>query len=196
MANMDKIVCTWTGQWTGQPGYTTFYTSPSQGPALQPKVVTFWQSMASFLPTGFTVNVPTSGVTINDLDGEPIGSWSGGAPGVIPGTGVSSYSAVSGMLIRWETGQYRRGHIVRGRTFIVPTVSASYATGGVIGATTVAAVTNAAMALRSTPGQLVVWHRPKFDDSVPPIMLFSGEQIPVTTAACQPKVTYLRTRRD
>lgn len=196
MATIDRIVCPWTGSWSGAPGYTTFYTSPAQGAALQPKVVTFWQTVASFLPTGFTVNVPTSGSTLDELTGAPVGNWAGGSPGVIPGTGVSSYSAVSGALIRWTTGVYMRGHHVVGKTFLVPISSAAYATGGVIGASTQAAIAGAAAALRSTPGQLVVWHRPKFDNSTPPIMLFSGVGVPVNGSSCNARVTYLRTRRD
>jgi hypothetical protein len=193
---MDKIVCTWSGNMPGLPGYSTFYTSPSQGPACQPKLITFWQSMASYLPAGFNITIPNSGVTLNDLDGEPITNWSGGTVSTIPSTGLSSFSSVSGAQIKWLTGQYRRGKRVTGRTFIVPIYMSAYATGGVLAANVVAGIKTAAQTLTSTPGQFVVWHRPKVDDSIPPITLFSGEQIPVTGVDVPTKVTYLRTRRD
>lgn len=196
MANIDKIVCAWTG-FTGAPGYTALYFSAAQGPVMQPKVVTFWQSVASFLPTGVQVNVPTTGATLDETNGQQVGVWSGGAPGAVPGTGGSSYSSVSGGLIRLDTGQFRRSRKVRGRVFIVPLYASAYATNGVIVQSVANSIKAAADALNSTNGQWVVWHRPLMDYTVkPPTLKVPGEHFAITSTTVPTKVTYLSSRRD
>jgi hypothetical protein len=196
MANIDKLVVSWN--FSGIPsGSSVFYTSASQGSSFQPRLVTFFTAIESYFPTAIGWTIPNNGETLDETTGKQVNVWSGGTTSTLAGTGTGAWSQVSGALIRWQTGQFANGRKIRGRTFLVPIGSANYSA-GTISATTANAINAAATTLWSAlPGQLVVYSRPVYDNTVkPPTLTRAGFSHPVNGSAVPTAVTYLSSRRD
>jgi len=196
MAGMQKRVCTWAG-FTGAPGYTTFYF---KGDTLQSEaqLTNLFAAVAGNLPPSITITIPNTGELVDPSTGEVTGTWTVGTQAVVTGTGTTALVPTSGPQVRWTTGQFRRGHQVRGRTYFIPINAAAFATNGVIAATLVSGIQTAANNLiNGSSGMFGVWHRPLKDYSVkPPILKDPGEWIPVTTATALAKPASLTSRRD
>lgn len=196
MANLDRLICDWSN-FTGAPGYTSFTFSTSQGPSMQPKVITFFQALLTYLPTGYKVHIPNGGPTVDETNGQLVNTWVGGTDTTLTATGAGTFGPLSGAIVKWDTGRIADGHHVRGRTFIVPLVDSTHSTQGLIGSATTTAIHNAASALYSLGGQLVVWHRPKFNQATtPPTLIRPGIAYPVVSDTVPAKLAYLSSRRD
>lgn len=195
MANIEKIVCTWN-TFVGAPGYTVMYARPGGG--MQPFVKNFWAALVSYFPTGLTVSTPNTGEILDEKDGKMNGVWTNGTAGIATGTGTGPYAPQAGALVRWQTAGFANGHQIKGRTFLVPLVTSSYTTGGIMLGTVSTAIAAAANTLWSSGGgAMIVWHRPIWQKlNGVNTLVRDGVGFSITGSSCAPGIATLRSRRD
>ena len=163
MASMRRFNCAWQN-WPGAPGVSTFYTDTTVDISVATDAFrAFFNGIAALLPSALTVQVPAVGDIISDADGSITGAWSDGTPVlVVTGTGAGAYAGNAGAVVHWLTTGVVNGRRVRGRTFIVPIIGASYESNGSLAAATLTTLNNAATALDTALGSsMLIWHRPK-----------------------------------
>lgn len=181
--------------WPGAPGVTTFYASPTPLQADIDSVRAFFFALAGLLPTGLTIQVPSSGDNIDETDGTITGTWSVGVtPAVVTGTGAGAYAGNAGAVVHWLSNGIVAGRRVRGRSFIVPIISSSYDTAGSLSAATITTLTNAATALESSAFPMTVWARP-FVHPTTPALNRAGSQHQVASIRVPDLAVSLRSRR-
>jgi hypothetical protein len=204
MTAMFQTLTTWSGTFPGAPGYTNLHFIHSDPPstgaqAAVDNVRTFFNSVASMIPSGITLTVsPVVKVieaTTGDLDSIISVAT---APAAVAGAAAgTAWSGPVGMCVNWSTSSVHGTRVVRGRTFLVPL--GSIFESGTPNDTFVATVQAAATALRTASGPtLGVWARPveADDEHVPPIVARAGEIYPVTANFVPDKSAVLRSRRD
>lgn len=157
---LHRVNCAWQN-WPGAPGVTTLWVND----ATQAKIDamrTFFNSIAGLIPSGLTIQVPSSGDEIDLSDGSIVNSWSvGSTPAVVSGTGAGAYAGNSGLVIHWLTTIVLRGRRLRGRSFIVPVVSTAFETNGSPTSAAITTLTNAGTALVTAIGSsFVAYSRP------------------------------------
>lgn len=186
MANIDKLVVTWSG-FQGGPGYSIFYATPLND--VQADIVTFFNGIKGLLPNDVTISVPGNGDTLNDATGALAGSWSGGTPATIIGENPGSYAGPAGMCVTWNTNAIVGRRRLRGRTFIVPAAGGCFDVDGTLTPANRSTLETAATGLvGGAGGNLLVWHRP--------VLGSGGVAHPVVSAVVADKVAVLRSRRD
>lgn len=157
---MARVSVAWQN-WPGAPGVTQMFllNPPSQGNV--DAIRTFFNALVTLLPSGLTIQVPSSGDVISESDGTITGAWSvGSTPAVVTGTAVASYAGNAGAVVHWLTAGVVVGRRVRGRTFLVPLVSA-YDTSGSLSSGALSTISTAAAAyVTGQGGVAVVWSRP------------------------------------
>jgi len=164
-------------------------------------VRSFWEGMFSLIPADVTIKVDGVGDVIEDTTGALVGQWIFPAPAVVQCTGIGTYAAPCGGLIRWETGVIKDGRRLRGRTFVVPLINGQYQNDGSLDPTTLTYLLSAAQILvTQQSASMVVWHRPfKGAPAVgtkPARPSHLGGHSLVTGASIPDKVVVLRSRRD
>lgn len=182
----------------GMPGLHTSYwngasSTPVQADATDAaaRVRAFWNSLASTLAVGLTIN-PLPGVDILDqTDGTLVGGLGPGTLSTVTGSGTGSLPSASMLLLKLATANIVNGRRVQGRWFIGP-VSTLTNTGGNPTAASATALVTAGGLLMSgaTSSQLVVWHRPS--DLAPS----GGSAHVVTGFGTATEFATLRSRRD
>jgi hypothetical protein len=156
---LARINCAWQN-WPGAPGVTTFYTQGAPFSTDIDGIRAFFDAIKAYLPTGLTIQVPTSGDMINEADGKITTSWTTVAtPAVVTGSNVGTYAGNAGACVHWLTAGVVAGRRVRGRSFLVPLVGAFEANGS-LAATPLSTITSAAAALVTAATSLAVWARP------------------------------------
>lgn len=200
---VDRVQVGWSG-FQGGPGVSTFYVT--DGAASLTAIRSFFVACAGNLPADVRIAVPSSGDILDPISGLITGGWTGTGSAPVPGTASGGYSAASGVLVRWETGQIRRGRRVRGRTFLVPTAANTQEDDGTLLAAAQSAIQAGASALvTSLATNLFVLQRhfpgsPSWTDVRGKVhsakAVRSGEAIAVTTAVVPDKLVILRSRRD
>lgn len=192
---IGKAVVTWSG-FTGSPGYSTFYFSNAQEAVFQPGLVTFFDGIKTQFPAAISFSIPNAGMKLDEATGETVGTWQAGTTTTINGTNATgAWASTSGAVCRWDTAQFRRGHRVRGRAFLVPLATPCYTTGTL---TTTCANTIQTAGTGLLGKSLVVWHRPlltKNADGTTSVKE-AGEALAPTTCVVPTKVAYLSQRRD
>ena len=198
MVAIARVRVSLTG-FVGGPGVSTFYAIDPI--ALITPLRAYFVAMMSLQPAPVTAQVVTSGDYIESTSGALGGAWT--TTGVTPvlGNSASMYSGVSGLAVTWLTATIADGKRVRGRTFHVPLSQEQYQTDGTIGAGAVSAATTAGNNLiLATPGNLVIWHRPRTAKAATPTSLAVtarlGSHAVVTSARVTDKAAILRSRRD
>jgi hypothetical protein len=181
VGDFNKVVTTWSG-FPGAPGFTTMYFDGASTPPLA-ALQTFWSTIKNIFPTTVSLQVANSGVSINLGTGKPDGTWSGTAQTPVVGTGANAYAAPAGAEVEWKTGQFSNGREIRGKTFLVPIIIATYQTDGTIADTNRDAITTAATTLMAATPKIGVWSRGKHQWQT------------ATSARCLDKVVVLRSRR-
>lgn len=183
-----RVRCSWQN-WPGAPGVSTFYGDDDITQATVDSIRTFFQALVTLLPTGLTINVPSSGDIIDQSSGTLTGVWSvGSTPATVTGAGAGAYAGNAGAVVHWLTDAIVAGRRTRGRTFLVPLVGSAFDTSGSLSTTAHTAITNAAAALVSAnPGLLNVWRRPKPG--------FSGGNASITSSRVPDLAISLRSRR-
>lgn len=191
---INRLNAAWQN-FPGAPGVTTFY---SNGTMTQPEVDAvraFFLAIASLLPTGLTVQVPSSGDIIDETTGEITGTWSvGTTPAVVTGTNAGVYAGNAGAVIHWLTGGVVAGRRVRGRSFIVPIGSGAYDNQGSLAAGTITTLQGAANGLVTAFVGMVVWARP-LKAGTPPVVVRPGSYHGVSSMRVPDLAVSLRSRR-
>ena len=122
----------WQG-WPGSPGVSTFYLDPTPAQATIDSIRTFFNAFAGSLPTGLTINVPSSGDEISENTGDITGAWSvATTPSTVTGTGAGNYAGNAGAVIHWLTQGVVQNRRVRGRTFLVPLIAGAFDATGLL----------------------------------------------------------------
>jgi hypothetical protein len=182
---MNRVRCLWQN-WPGAPGYTNFYV----GTAIvnQTEIRAFFNSLISILPTGLTIQVPSTGDIVDESTGLITGAWSGAANALVTATGAGTYPGSAGACINWRTSLLIAGRRPIGRTFLVPMVGGGFEANGSISAGTLTTIGNAANTLiTNLAGELKVWSRPR-----PTI---AGANVTVTSMNVPDLAVVLRSRR-
>ena len=193
MVNIQRVQVASAG-YLGSPGVTTFYClNASAGVA---HIAAFLHAVQAYFPTEVHWTYPTSGDTINPINGELAGGWTSGGATADAGTAAESYAGPVGAIVNWETGTILDGHRLRGKTFLVPLASGVWDVDGRLNFSVSSAISAAAAGLVSDMADnLVVWHRPKKDKITHAITRDGGYSV-VTAGHCPPKAAVLRSRRD
>jgi len=150
--------------------------------------MTFFNAVKGLIPSVTSINVPTSGDTVDENTGTLASGWSAGTGGTVVCTGAGNYFAGVGAYINWGTTTIVAGRRLRGRTFICPMTVNQSDTNGTLLAAAVTTLQTAGNTLAGT-GHLSVWHRP----SAPGMA--DGTSGAVSSALVPDQVTSLRTRR-
>src|SRR5450759_5627197 len=118
MVNINQVRVAWSG-FPGGPGISTFYTT---GPlaAFRTSLSDMLTGLSTYIPGNVLMVVETSGSVLDPLSGDLVSVWSEATEHVIDGLDSSAYSAPTGFIINWATGTVLNGHLLRGRTYIVP----------------------------------------------------------------------------
>ena len=157
-----RISVAWQS-WPGSPGVSQMYclNPPAQGNV--DSVRTFFNALATLLPSGLIINVPSSGDVISESTGQITSAWSvGSTPATVTGSGAGAYAGNAGGVVHWLTNGIVANRRVRGRTFIVPIIGSVYDTAGSLSTATLATMTAAASAyVTAQAGVAVVWARPR-----------------------------------
>lgn len=172
----------------GLPGVATFYfgSSTTDMTALR----TFWDAVKANFPNTMTIQVPNSGDTINETNGQITGAWSGPAQTSVIGTGgVGGYLSTAGAMVRWTTPQVVDGRRPIGKTYLVPAVLGIFDSAGTIATASLNAYQAAATALITAyAGEFKIFHRPNTKGV--------GVACTITSATIPDKQVVLRSRRD
>lgn len=203
MATMHRIRVPWSGG-VGGNGLSTFYFTDATV-ALAP-LHAFFDAVKSYVATGISWQFPGEGDTMESTTGELTGTWSATGQAAVVASGGGSYSAPVGAMVSWLTGAVYFGHRIKGRTYIVPTNSATDSATGGLAATPKGAIQTAARALiAAAPGNLLIWSRPvlaapSWTDvkgrTHPAKDAHAGYAVGVVDATVPDKMVVLRSRRD
>ena len=172
MSDLARVRVAWQN-WPGAPGVSTFWGDSTINQTAIDALRTFFNAIAGNLPSGLTIQVPSSGDLISAQTGLISGTWSvGTTPAQVAATGAGAYAGNAGAVVHWltnavvtstspKTGKTTARRL-RGRTFLVPLISSAYDTNGSLGVGVLNTVQTAANALlAAAPGVYNVWHRPK-----------------------------------
>lgn len=199
-----RVRMRWSG-FNGGPGYSVFHFNDfGAGPTgweptvddainMVAKVDAFAEDLLGVFPAGLVLNVQGDVEAINPETGAledifPVTA----PPGRTPAHGAGPYSAPVGAVITWRTGVVRNGRRIRGRTFLVPLIGATFENNGSLTAGALATINSATATFVANTGEgdLCVWARPTTvggSDGTPAFV--SGYTIPDMGAV-------LRSRRD
>jgi len=165
---VDKVTAVWTG-WGGAPGYSNFYfVGDATGADLTQitgAVRTFFAAFTLCLPTPVSVKVSQVVQQIDPSTGAlQLEKTAPADPAIVVGAGGANFASPVGACVIWRTTSTRNGHIVKGKTFLVPLSTAAYDTDGTILASRLTELRGAATALcgfAATGGSTFgVWSRP------------------------------------
>lgn len=140
-------------------------------------------------PLGITWSIPDNGDTIEDTNGELVGTWSTGSAVAPTSTGGSAWVMGVGSRIKWLTPAIFRGRKVVGSTFMVPLDRTQFTSAGAIddaGRATLQTAGNALIA--NANNNLFVWSRNHPDQS-------DGDSFEVSSCTVPDQVSWLRSRR-
>jgi len=177
---------------------STFYSN--DGEVCAAAAEDLFAAIAPRLPTDVHIQSEASGDIIEDTTGVLTGEWAGSTGIVHTGADGSTYPALAGLAISWETSTILDGHRIQGRTFIVPMGGGAYDSDGSINAANLTAIQAGADAfVTAMAGALYVWHRPRkaraANGTIPAVTARDGGHAVVTSAVVHDRVVVLRSRR-
>jgi len=191
---MSIATITWqsTG-WSGAPGYTTFYTTNVDDPALSSFLAStraFLNALTTYIPSTITYVAPASARVVGEATGNLIDIVPFATPVTnVTGSSGNGFAAPAGFSVNWLTTTAGPHRLVVGRTFIVPVDEVLYQTDGTLKTADLAAIQSAASALVTAQStNFVIWRRPV--DSA------GGSLAPVVAAKVNDRVAVLRSRRS
>lgn len=211
MGQILRVKMRWAG-FTGAPGLSVFHmkdfaSGDVQAPLAQDavdRVDTFAEALRGLIPYQATLTVQSDVEVLEDTTGEllDVVTVAPDAAHVSLATNGQEYAGPVGAVITWRTAGIRNGRRIRGRTFIVPMVSAAFDGNGQIDSVAHPVLVNAAAALRADTGtpDLGVWARPTpiLDGSGNPTGNYNedGQWTAVTGSSVPTFGAVLRSRRD
>lgn len=157
---LHRVNVAWQN-WPGAPGLTTLFVTDATQAKID-AIRTFFNAIAGMIPSGLTIQVPSSGDEIDLGTGEIVNAWSvGTTPTVVTGSGAGAYAGNAGMVVHWLTSIVVGGRRIRGRTFIVPVISTQFETNGSPTSAAISTLYTAANNMSIALGNsLVVFSRP------------------------------------
>lgn len=171
----------------GGPGYSVFHGA--DGSVLNGALQAFYNSMKVYLAKGVVVTFPSSGYNLTSATGVATGVWSSTAPSPVTSLGSSTYAAPAGCVVCWRTGGLTaKGHLIKGRTFIVPGDGQMFQNDGTLDNSFRSALLGYAATLIST-GSLYVLSRPTTKGGS------DGQANDVTSATVNDRAAILTSRR-
>jgi hypothetical protein len=182
MTSLHQIRVTWTGL-SGLPGVSTFYSSGDKDVTIA-AIRTFFEGIATSLPSAVRINYPTSGVDVDISTGAVTGAWTSLSRAATAGTNTGLFAAPAGAVVNWRTGFYLGGRELRGKTFLVPLSGSAYQSDGTLVDTVRQGIQDAATTLIGSTVPPRIWSRKQ------------GADATVTAASVPDKVVILRSRRD
>lgn len=195
MALLFRTKLNWTG-FVGAPGYTVFHhrafeADPTgESDQLLNALNIFIGGIRDRLPNVVNVAIDPEFEIIEDSTGVLQEVVSKVAPAAQPGTGGTTYSAPTGAIINWRTGQIRNGRRIRGRTFLVPLASSCFDVDGTLLTLARTDLAAAAETLRTAEGpQLCIYGRPTVGAA-------DGVNGEVVSSSVPDMAAVLRSRRD
>ena len=206
MTTLYRIRALWTG-FSGAPGYTNLYfgsTDPLAAGAQTAAndVRTFFDALKINLPSTVTITVDPTVALVDDFSGQIQQELQlTTPPAAVVGSQATAYAAPSGACITWNTGQYRDGQKVRGRTYCVPYAASTTAVGGGLSSSVVASTLAAANGLINGASILCVYSRPRAAkepariDGKDRVLHRDGVSFPVTSTNVRNYVAVLTSRR-
>lgn len=191
MPNIERIEVTWTGNVTGD-GISVFYAA--SGTTTAPAAIkAFFTTLAGWMPTAMSWDIPSTGQVIDDATGTLTGVWAHAGGGTVASSGGTQNRAQGvGMRIKWYTGGIVNGRMVTGATFIVPLMTSAYESDGTITSVVTANASTAGNTLISAT-DLVIWSRPFAGNPTTPAR--AGSSHTVIACSVPDKVSWLKTRR-
>jgi hypothetical protein len=198
-APIHQIRVTWAG-FVGGPGISTFYSASSALPDLT-RLRAFFQGLTGVLPPSVQVTFPVAGDTIDPTDGSLVAQWSGGAPQTaVNGSASGGIALAQGVQIRWGTSEVADGHVVVGRTFLVPVSTACFGADGLLTGVNQSGIETAAQSIIAGVPIFHVWHRPKYEKAPagggPRPIVRPGSSAPIITRTVPKLPVVLTSRRD
>lgn len=188
---------TWTG-FSGAPGLTSLYAFPgATDQEFASAAIGFLADALSIATPGDTLpnDVTISGDSVVDHLDELTGTLEASFPVVpeppIAGASSGSWAGPAGVALSWLTGAVRRGHRVRGRTFLVPIAATAFDVDGTISSSALTNFRAAATAWAGHAVNPVVWARPT---GLP--VPSGGAAFAIAASSVADKVAVLRSRRD
>lgn len=194
MPLMWRVTERWSGGQIGS-GFTNLHFTEGIGTAQQAAdaVKQFFDdvylSSGGNLPTGVTLQSPSSVDIVDPVSGTLINSIPVTGAKTLSGAASGTYAAPAGACITWTTSGVVDGHRVAGRTFLVPLASTKYQADGTIDDPYRTTLLTAAAALVAAAPELTIWHRPESK------ALGGGSMHPVLALRLSDKVAILRSRR-
>lgn len=190
MTSLHRVVVAWSGpQVTGLAVNVLHFSASDPSAPPVAAIYNAYNAIFQSMPGTCQVQVPGSGDTINDTNGELVGSWTATTPAVITGTGSSTAAAGVGACVGWQTGGIVAGRRLRGRTFLVPLSTDAYDPQGTLTSTALTRIQTFASTMMAA-GPLAVWHRPTTAGGT------DGNSYGVQSFRVRDKVAYLSSRRD
>lgn len=191
---ITRITSVWSG-FRGAPGYSNFFfggapSAPEDAESCAQAVRNFWYGCMPVLPSSVTITTQGTADILDEETGNITEQIDFDPPSTVDGQGSAAYSAASGAVVNWNTGAYRNGRRVRGRTFIVPCSSDAYDSNGDLTTSALTAIREGAGYLTSGSSTMpfVVWARPTSSSS--------GSAEPVSSSTVPDMGAVLRSRRD
>lgn len=184
MVLISRVRVGWSG-WAGAPGVSTFYTAAPPTGAQLTAIKTLFFNLSNLIPSGIITQVENSGQQIDTATGKAVDTWTAAAVTSSVGTGGGNYSGPCGGMIRWNTGVFTSGRLLRGKTFLVPLTAGAYDGSGTITDSSVATA-NAQIAtfITAMSGGLAIYSRRYLTSTT------------ATSGALQDKAVVLRSRRS
>lgn len=159
MVQISRIRVAWSN-WPGGPGVSTFFTAAPPTSAQLAAVRGLFDNFKGSIPGGINLQVENTGQQIDTATGKAVDVWTGPAQAVVVGTGSGAYHAAGGFMVRWNTGVFNNGRLLRGKTYIVPCVVSQYATDGTIESVTLTSLQSFVNAfITSMAGGLAIYSR-------------------------------------
>lgn len=198
---VSRVEVIWSG-WSGGPGLTSFHFDDIRGAETVhlDRVRTFLIDVlggpptAGYLPTVVKLDVNPVVETYDETTGNLLATTVGTKPAQISGAGTD-FAAPAGAAISWSTGLVHDvpgseagPHLVRGRTFLVPTSSSVVEADGSLKAATLTDMNAAVSAFITANPDFVIWSRP--------VAGAGGAFGVVIAGLVRDKVAVLRSRRD
>jgi hypothetical protein len=185
VVNISRLRSVWSG-FVGGPGVSTMYFLDTD--TAVESVHAFWTELIAQIPDVVSIQVESTGDVIDDETGELQGAWVAEPVAAINCSGSGNYAAPVGAVINWLTGDIAHGHRLRGKTFVVPCVSADMDSDGSLGVVAQSVFKGAGDGLISTQAaSFVIWHRGTGSD---------GSTGLVTSCQVPDIAAVLRSRRD
>lgn len=159
MVTISRVRVGWSG-WSGGPGVSTFYTAAPPTSAQLAAIRGLFSTLQAGIPVGIVTQVENTGQQIDTVTGKAVDVWTAGAQAAVNGTAAGAYAAPCGVMIRWNTGAFTNGRLLRGKTFFVPIAATAYSTDGTLDSAYVANVqTGINTFITNMSGGLAVYSR-------------------------------------